>query len=552
MEAQKTRKSLPAWAILGIISLVAALALGLTNAVTEGPIREREAEELKATFSAVMPAESYEEISVPASGYDGVTNLVSAQDADGNLVGYAVKARAQGYGGPVAVTLGVSPSGDVEQAVIGDGDFAETDGFGARWRTEENMGRLVGLTTDGGQFEALSGATRTSGAVLTASNAAMKAVRELALKQDAADGSLVSFGKPEAADGAAAVTIPEDAPSASAKGFGGDVTVRVLFDEDGSTILGIAVDTPNETDGIGQRCSTDEFTAQFAGKTLPVTVGDGVDILSGATITSNAAIKALNSLASVSEPITVLSEGKEGQLGVTDSGAFKLIPSGSYSGETTVKVIVKNGAVTEAEIVPAAAAAPAGNQKSATAKGFGDGDVTVTVILDGNTITAIDIDAESQTPGLGQNAMQDSFKNQFIGKTIPVDAAEIDVIASATITTNAVIEAVNSLAGAAEAPAEAAGEQKSATAKGFGDGDVTVTVTLDGNTITVIDIDAESQTPGLGQNAMQDAFKNQFIGKTIPVDTAEIDVIASATITTNAVIEAVNSLAGAAEEAPAE
>ena len=32
---------------------------------------------------------------------------------------------------------------------------------------------------------------------------------------------------------------------------------------------------------------------------------------------------------------------------------------------------------------------------------------------------------------------------KVIGKTLPVDAADIDVIAGATITTNAVIEAVN-------------------------------------------------------------------------------------------------------------
>ena len=38
------------------------------------------------------------------------------------------------------------------------------------------------------------------------------------------------------------------------------------------------------------------------------------------------------------------------------------------------------------------------------------------------------------------------FTAQFIGKALPVDAGEVDAIAGATITTSAMIEALNSLA----------------------------------------------------------------------------------------------------------
>jgi hypothetical protein len=84
---------------------------------------------------------------------------------------------------------------------------------------------------------------------------------------------------------------------------------------------------------------------------------------------------------------------------------------------------------------------------SATVTGFGGGDVTITLALDGEgKICALSVDASSQTAGLGQRASEEEFTAQFIGKTLPVAAEDIDALAGATITTNAVLEAVNSLA----------------------------------------------------------------------------------------------------------
>ncbi len=63
-------------------------------------------------------------------------------------------------------------------------------------------------------------------------------------------------------------------------------------------IVSIKVDASGETPGFGQRTMEDEdFLAQFIGKTLPLTLGEGVDALSGATVTSTAIVEALNSLA---------------------------------------------------------------------------------------------------------------------------------------------------------------------------------------------------------------------------------------------------------------
>ena len=84
--------------------------------------------------------------------------------------------------------------------------------------------------------------------------------------------------------------------TAAEQGFGGEVTVHLELNEDG-TVKSLAIDTPNETAGLGQRASEAEFTDQFVGKAGPFTYGEnGIDALSGATVTSNAVLTAINGL----------------------------------------------------------------------------------------------------------------------------------------------------------------------------------------------------------------------------------------------------------------
>ena len=82
--------------------------------------------------------------------------------------------------------------------------------------------------------------------------------------------------------------------SVTEQGFGGDVTVHAELNEDG-TVKSLTIDTPNETAGLGQRASEAAFTDQFIGKSGPFTYGeDGIEALSGATVTSTAALTAIN------------------------------------------------------------------------------------------------------------------------------------------------------------------------------------------------------------------------------------------------------------------
>ena len=99
----------------------------------------------------------------------------------------------------------------------------------------------------------------------------------------------------------AAALTPEESrlPGAelagSAEGFGGGTVYVTLRLDDSGAIAALTVDAASQTPEYGGRASEDEaFLHQFIGKTLPLTPGDSVDALSGATVTSEAVVQAAN------------------------------------------------------------------------------------------------------------------------------------------------------------------------------------------------------------------------------------------------------------------
>ncbi len=316
---------------------------------------------------------------------------------------------------------------------------------------------------------------------------------------------------------------------AAEQGFGGEVTARLALEN--GAIKTLTIDTPNETEGLGKRASEEAFTDQFIGKTGPFTFGeDGIEALSGATVTSNAALKAINRAIGAEEPAEE--------------------PAAEPAEEPAEE--------------PAAEPAADGDALEAAEQGFG-GDVTVHVTMDGDKIKALAIDTPNETAGLGQRASEAAFTDQFIGKTGPFTYGEdgIEALTGATVTSNAALKAINRAVGAEEAPAEepaeepaaepaADGDALEAAEQGFG-GDVTVHVTMDGDKIKTLAIDTPNETAGLGQRASEAAFTDQFIGKTGPFTYGEdgIEALTGATVTSTAALKAINKAVGA-EEAPAE
>ncbi len=82
--------------------------------------------------------------------------------------------------------------------------------------------------------------------------------------------------------------------------------------------------------------------------------------------------------------------------------------------------------------------------------GYG-GDVSVMIGIDmSGVITGVEILSHSETPGLGANATKDAFKDQFKCKSgalvvnkVNSDGQNIQAITAATITSTAVVNAVN-------------------------------------------------------------------------------------------------------------
>ena len=581
----KNKKQLPAFLVLTIICLIAALALAATNAVTKGPIEEHAAAARAANFSSVLSATAYEEVerdandgvvlveawrkgtvvdalsgatvtseavieavnaavkaedlTASAKGFQSDVTVVVTLDDKGlisgltidsasetpnfgtrcasdeafiaqfvgkaapfvrteGLVGYCVSASETGYAGAVAVTLGVNLDGEIVGAKIGDNNFRETGTIGGKWLAEDKVEQFIGIDlVNGGAIDTIAGATITSDAVKGAANKGADALRaHLNIESDAP-----VFGEPKPVEYADSVAAGDY--NVTGAGFQSNVKVSFTVDEN-STITALTMDTSGETQGYGTRCGEDEgFVSQFIGKAVPVTE---FDALSGATITSNAVVTAINSIAvaGAEEPSVEAS---------ADVPAVEDVPADGLTG---------------------------------TARGF-QSDVVVTLTVDETgAIASIKVDSASETSNFGTRCGEDeAFLAQFIGKTAPV---AVDVLAGATVTSNAVIDAVNSVlptqdmsVTGEELPiAEVPGNELTGTARGF-QSDVVVTLTVDENgAIASIKVDSASETPNFGTRCGEDeAFLAQFIGKIAPV---AVDVLAGATVTSNAVIEAVNSV----------
>lgn len=78
-------------------------------------------------------------------------------------------------------------------------------------------------------------------------------------------------------------------------GYAGDITMLIGVSKDGK-VTGLQVRSMSETFGLGARGLTDEdFLAQFLNTTGDVQIGSDVDALTGATVTSRAIARSVNS-----------------------------------------------------------------------------------------------------------------------------------------------------------------------------------------------------------------------------------------------------------------
>lgn len=78
----------------------------------------------------------------------------------------------------------------------------------------------------------------------------------------------------------------------------------------------------------------------------------------------------------------------------------------------------------------------AGDVLTGTARGYG-GDVTVTVTVDGDDITSVEAVGENETQGVGSKAIE-----ELPERITDADSTDVEGVSGATITSNAIKEAV--------------------------------------------------------------------------------------------------------------
>lgn len=193
--------------ILFIITLIAGIALGGVHAITLEPIRQAKIDAANKTYAAVMPEavsfETTDELNAAVEkanadadswgiGKPGkleINDAMAAYDASGNQVGYMVNVTSgEGYGGDVEISVGIDNDG--KMTGLGFLTINETVGLGMRAKTPEFMDQFAGKDAtapitgtkngdaDEHSFNAISGASFTSGAVSKALNGAVKFYNE--------------------------------------------------------------------------------------------------------------------------------------------------------------------------------------------------------------------------------------------------------------------------------------------------------------------------------------------------------------------------------------
>ena len=169
---------------LGVVGMLAALALAAVNTVTEAAIVRAKADDLKASLAQVLP-EGFADNdllhdSVKLAGSDGAPVEVHRARRKGRVEGLVYEVRGKGYAGPVVLVMAVDRVGRVlgvrvvqhnETPGLGDKiDVAKTawvHGFDGKSLGQPDQARWA-VKKDGGDFDQFAGATVTPRAVVGA------------------------------------------------------------------------------------------------------------------------------------------------------------------------------------------------------------------------------------------------------------------------------------------------------------------------------------------------------------------------------------------------
>ena len=471
---------------LFIFALVASVLLAVTNEVTKGPIKQQKLASKMAALNTVLPGCEYEQIEYEGISDDSALDeIFIGKNADGSIKGYALTANPQGYGGEIPITLGVSEGGYVTQVYVGS--LQETQGLGSRVGDDAFKEQFIAIAADPdtlrNDVDTIAGATISSSAFVNAVQEMLTYTKgTLGIEPHAGDKDAI-LAEAAAINGG---DEGEDAPVETTTNTY-DVTgfapfkVEIALDDAGK-IVSVSVPENNETPGFGADLIADQsvFDA-LVGQDIATAQ---IDVKSGVTLTSDAINDALKQAASAGE-----------------------------SGE--------------------------GSAKAYDVTGFAPFKVEI-ALDDAGKIVSVSVPENNETPGFGADLIADqSVFDALVGQDIAT--AQIDVKSGATLTSNAINDALKQAAadlGGAEAAPAVAGDPY--TVRGMNKFTLYVEV-KDGGKIASVSAPNNSETPGFGADMLTDEALSALVGEDLA--TAHVDVKSGVTLTSDAINAALKQAA---------
>jgi len=264
------------WILITAIVIISGAALAvstLSDSAAPTPEPHPHEEVIRSFFpNAGAFPDDFERLDTDETGF------VYAVKQEGGIIGYAVQQTTQGYGGPIELIVAFQPDYTLGGIHVGGEAFNETENLGGKARDEAFTGQFKGAHLPvklGENIDSISGATVTSQAVVDGVNAAAERLYTI--------------------PGLIQPAQPKRTANASVIGYGGPVLARVTLDEGGAIeALDIGGARFQETEGVGSRVRESAFTEAFIGKKAPFQLGEDIDALSGATVSSQAAVDAVN------------------------------------------------------------------------------------------------------------------------------------------------------------------------------------------------------------------------------------------------------------------
>ena len=380
-----------------------------------------------------------------SSGNAEVADLDSVEDG-------VYSGSADGYSGPISVEVTVEGGEITDVKVLSHSD---SPGISDPAIEEVPAAMVAGNTTE---VEVVSGATFTSTGIINAANIALTGEAG-----EASEAPVVDEGEEDEEVEVSDNVYVDGTYTETVEGHNGPMTVEVVVE--GNVITSVVVLEHEETDGLADPALEDVPAAIIARN------GTDVDVVSSATVTSEAVIKAVEK---------ALGLGAKVRAATYNDGTYEATVDAAH-GPLSVEVTVADGVIS---------------------------DVVVT--------------EHSETEGLTDPAVTD-----LPTEIVESNSTDVDVVSGATLTSNAVKSAVDEALFAAATSYQV-------TVQGH-NGPMTVVAAVEDGTITNVEVTEHEETDGLADPALADVP-----AAIVETNSTEVEVVSGATITSEAIIEAVN------------